>query len=77
MDWKSTLIVLGSTAQEEVGSGQLPGCIQHFPMPLSAGPSVCIMRQTTKPTNDILACLLSLEASISEFLSLVKWKFVI
>lgn len=36
MDWKSTLIVLGSTAQE-VGSGQLPGCIQHFPMPLSAG----------------------------------------
>lgn len=32
MDWKSTVTALGSTVQEEVGSGQLPSCIQHPPM---------------------------------------------
>lgn len=44
----------------------------------SAGPSVYIMTETTKKTtSDVPERLLSLEASISGFLSVVKWKFVI
>lgn len=77
MDWKSTVTALGSTVQEEVGSGQLPGCIQHPPMSPVLAHQCALGRRQQKTTSDALECLLSLEASISGFLSLVKRKFVI
>lgn len=77
MVWKFTVTALRSTAQEEVDSGQLPGCIQHPPMSPVLAHQCALTGRQQKPTNYALECLLSLEASISGFLPLVKWKFVI